>query len=203
MTSLIIRSSKFSFHLLFLLSLPIIIEVDQILKLWLKIVPEYAPVFTVLVLIIILITCVSGPLIIAVQATGKIKMYQAVIGTLLLLILPISYVFLKLGYKPEVTLYITIGIEVLALIFRFYFLKRLMGFPVLSFVKEVILKNLLIVLLSLTVTLFIRNIMDENIFRLIIVFFVSLIWNAYVIYLIGLSRSEKEFILKKIHIILK
>jgi O-antigen/teichoic acid export membrane protein len=203
MISLIIRSSKFSFYLLFLLSLPIMLEIDQILKLWLKIVPEYAPVFTVLVLIIILITCVSEPLKIAVQATGKIKMYQAVIGTLLLLTLPVSYIFLKLGYRPEIVLYITIVIEVIALFFRFYFLKRLISFPVLRFVKEIILKNILIVILSLTLPLLIRDTMDENNIRLIVVIFVSLTWNTLVMYIIGLSRSEKQFVLKGINRILK
>src|SRR5690606_17020524 len=104
MISLIIRSSKFSFYLLFLLSLPIILEIDQILKMWLINVPSYAPIFTVLILVVILITSISGPLKIAVQATGKIAVYQAVIGTLLFMTLPISYYFLKLGYPPEVTL---------------------------------------------------------------------------------------------------
>src|SRR5690554_2679044 len=118
MISLIIQSSKYSFYLLFILSLPIILEVDQILKIWLITVPEYASIFTVLVLVIILINSISGPLMTAVQAAGKIAIYQAVIGTLLFLTLPISYVFLKLGYPPEVTLYITIVIEVIALIFR-------------------------------------------------------------------------------------
>lgn len=203
MTSLVIRSSKFSFYLLFLMSLPIILEVNQILLLWLKIVPDYAPIFTKLVLVVILVTSISSPLNTAMQATGKIEVYQAVVGTLLILILPISYVFLKFGYPPEVTLYITILIEIITLIFRLFFLKKLIKFPVLSFVKDVIVKNFIIVLLSSFLPFFIRSLMDENIFRLLIVVSVSLIWNASIIYIIGLNKFEKEIILNGIKKILK
>ncbi len=196
MTSLIIQSSKYSFYLLFLLSLPIILEVDQILKLWLITVPEYASIFTVLVLIVILITSISGPLMTAVQATGKIAIYQAVIGTLLFLTLPISYVFLKLGYPPEVTLYITIAVEIIALLFRFIFLKRLINFPVFHFVKNVLIRNIPVILLSISLPLIVKKSIDVNIWRLFIVVCVSLIWNSIVIYLVGLNRSEQKIMRK-------
>lgn len=202
MTSLIIRSSKFSFYLLFLLSLPIILEIDQILKMWLINVPSYAPIFTVLILVVILITSISGPLKIAVQATGKIAVYQAVIGTLLILILPISYGFLKFGYPPEVTLYVTIGIEIIALIFRFFFLKKLIDFPVFHFIKAVIVRNIIIVLLSTSLPLMIRNSLDENLWRLFFVACVALIWNAIVIYFVGLNKSEQMIAQKGIKKIL-
>lgn len=203
MTSLIIRSSKFSFYLLFLLSLPIILEVDQILKLWLKTVPEYASIFTVLVLFIILIDCLSGPLMTAIQATGKIKIYQAVVGTLLILILPISYVLLKFGYSPEITLYVNIVISIIALAIRLHIVWKLLDFPVLRFIKEIILMNILIVSLSISLPLVIRNLMDANILRLIVVILVALIWNAIIIYTIGLNKQEKAIVLKSIDKILK
>lgn len=203
MTSLIIRSSKFSFYLLFLLSLPIILEIDQILKMWLKIVPDYAPIFTVLILVVILIDSVSGSLMTAIQATGKIKVYQVVVGSLLILILPLSYLFLKLGYSPEITLYINIVISIIALSFRLSLVRKLLNFPVKVFVKEIILKNILIVSLSLSLPFFVRSFMDANILRLIVVVFVSLIWNATIIYAIGLLKSEKAIVLRGINKIIK
>lgn len=203
MTSLIIRSSKFSFYLLFLLSLPIILEIDQILKLWLITVPDYAPIFTVLILIVILIDSVSGTLMTAIQATGKIKVYQVVVGSLLILILPLSYLFLKLGYSPEITLYINIVISIISLSFRLTLVWKLLKFPVKMFVKEIILKNFIIVLLSLSLPFFVRSTMEANTLRLIVIVFVSLIWNAIVIYAIGLLKSEKAIVLRVINKILK
>lgn len=198
MASLVIRSSKFSFYLLYILSLPIILEINQILKFWLKTVPEYSSIFTVLVLVIILIDCVSGPLMTAIQATGKIKVYQAVVGTLQLLILPISFVFLKLGFTPEVTLYINISISSIALIFRLIFLFRIYKFPVLNFLNEVILVNVIIVLITFFVPLLIRNTMDESVLRLVIVLFISFTWSIFIIYYIGLNKIEKKAIINVI-----
>lgn len=203
MTSLIIRSSKFSFYLLFLLSLPIILEINQILELWLRIVPEYSSIFTILVLTIILIDCVSGPLMTAIQATGKIKVYQIVVGSLLILILPLSYLFLKLGYSPEVTLFINIVISIIALFIRLYIVWKLLDFPILRFIKEVILKNFLIVILSFSLPLFIQNRMIGNVIRLIIIVFIALIWNILIIYSVGLNKSEKVIVMKGINKILR
>jgi O-antigen/teichoic acid export membrane protein len=203
MYSLVMRGSKFSFYLLFFLSLPIMIEVDQILKLWLKIVPEYSSIFTILVLVIILIDCVSGPLMTAIQATGKIKVYQAVVGSLLMLILPISYFLLKMGYSPEITLYVNIVISIIALSFRLYLVWKLLGFPILRFIEEIILRNIGIVLLSLSLPLLIQYFMDEHFIRLIVVVFVTLIWNAVIIFSLGLQKSEKAIVIRGINKILK
>ena len=196
MTSLIIRSSKFSFYLLYLLSLPIIIEIDQILKLWLKTVPEYSSIFTLLILIIILIDCISGPLMTSVQATGKIKLYQIVVGTLQLFILPISYLFLKLGYSPEITLYVNIAISSIALVFRLFFLRRILNFPSMQFIKEVVLVNIIIVFLTFLIPFYIRYKMDESVLRLITIVSVSFIWNIFIIYHVGLNKKEKILIVK-------
>lgn len=198
LTSLIFRSANFSFYLMYLLSLPIILEVEQILKLWLKIVPDYAPVFTILTLVVILITCITGPLTTAIQATGKISGYQSIAGTLQILILPISYFLLKFGFKPLVPFYITIAIEIIALFICLFFASRLIGFSILSFFKEVISKNILIIFLTFPSLLFIRNMLDANIVRLIIIISISLLWTSIIIYAIGLKKSEKLIIINNI-----
>lgn len=198
MISLIIRSSKFSFYLMFIISLPIILEIEQILRLWLKIVPEFSSVFTMLVLIIILIDCVSGPLMTAIQATGEIKVYQAIVGSLIFLILPISYIFLKLGYSPEITLYINVVVSIISLIFRLYIVGKLLNFPIMKFVYEVILKNCIIIPVALSVPLFLKFLMNEDLVRLVILVPSTVAWNALIIYLIGLNYSEKQIINKGI-----
>jgi O-antigen/teichoic acid export membrane protein len=203
MSSLVIRSSKFSFYLLYIISLPIIIEIDQILKLWLKTVPEYSSIFTTLVLVVILIDCVSGPLMTTVQATGQIKLYQAVVGTLQFLVLPISYIFLKYGYKPEITLYVNIIISLIALCFRLFFVKKIIDFPILRFINEVIVINIVIVFLSLFIPLFLRYKMDEGIIRLIVIVFVSLLWNFLIIYILGLKKTEKNILIKSVLNVIK
>jgi O-antigen/teichoic acid export membrane protein len=198
MTTLIFRSSKFSFYLVYLLSLPMILEVEQILKLWLKIVPDHAVVFTILTLVVILVTCVTGPLTTAIQATGKISIYQSIAGTLQMFILPMSYVLLKFSFNPVIPLYVTIVIEIIALCICLFFASKSTGFSVIFFFRDVILKITLIVLLTLPFLLIFRNMLDENLLRLIIVINISVVWSMIIIYTIGLTKSEKLIVINNI-----
>ena len=91
---LVYRGCKFTFFLMYIFSLPLCLEMDGILTLWLKNPLEYAVVFTQLVLIDAVIDSISYPLMTLAQATGKIKLYQALVGGLLLLNLPLSSVAL-------------------------------------------------------------------------------------------------------------
>lgn len=77
MHKLMYRSARFSFFLLFFLSLPVLFETKFILTVWLKIVPDNTVVFLRIMLCTSLIYTLSNPLIIANQATGKVRKYQA------------------------------------------------------------------------------------------------------------------------------
>ena len=94
---LVFYGCKYTFFLMFIFSLPLILEMNYILKLWLSHSPQMAVVFTRLALIDAVIASMSYQLMTWAQATGKIKLYQSVVGIILILNLPISYVALKLG----------------------------------------------------------------------------------------------------------
>jgi len=196
MHQLIIQGAKFSYYLLFTLTLPIIIETEIILKLWLRTVPEYTVIFTRLVLINILIDSISGPLMTAAQASGKIKLYQSVVGGLLILNLPFSYLCLKIGFSPEVTIYISISISIIALFLRLLIVKHLVHLQILDFIKKVILKSFIVSIISTIPPLIYSTIVNSSFFRLLIVSFFSVIITLNVIYLIGLNKNEKSYISK-------
>jgi len=147
MQLLIFRSSKLSFFLFFILSFPIILNTDYILNLWLTVVPEHTVIFIQLAFFYLMIDSISYSLIIAVQATGRIKNYQIIIGTLIFLSLPISYLVLKLGGRPESVYYVLISVTFLTLVFRMFFVKNLLGFKPMVFMKNVILPITLTVLI--------------------------------------------------------
>ena len=108
---LICRSSKYSFFLLFCLSLPIIIENNFILVLWLKEVPNYTPIFLQLMLWVCIIDAMSNPLMTAAAATGRVKVYQSIIGTILLMIVPISYIALSWGGIRKLFFMFTLSLQ--------------------------------------------------------------------------------------------
>jgi len=196
MHQLIFRGAKYSFFLLFALSLPVMLEAEIILKLWLNTVPEYTVIFTRLVIINILIDSISGPLMTAAQASGKIKLYQGVVGGLLIFNLPISYIFLKLGFPPEVTLYISVTISITALFARLLILKNLVNLYVVEFIKKVFFKSFIVSIISLLPPLMINASIDISLIRLFIVGFISIITTLGSIYLIGLDKKEKLYIRK-------
>ena len=200
---LIFQGAKYSFFLLFTLSLPILLETEIIFKIWLKIVPEYTIIFSQLVIINILIDSISGPLMTAAQASGKIKLYQGVVGGLLLLILPFSYLFLRLGYSPEVTLYISITISIIALIARLLILRNLVQINIKDFITKVIFKTTLVASCSIILPLSLHLILEQSVYRFLIVCSTAVINSLGMIYLVGLNREEKVFLLQTIKKILR
>jgi O-antigen/teichoic acid export membrane protein len=195
MTNLVIRTSKFSFFLLFILTLPIILEIDYILKLWLKLVPDYTAIFTILILINALIDTVSGPLMAAMAATGKIKVYQLVVGGLSILILPVTYLFFKFGYPPESTFIVSINIAVVAFVFRLLFTKKqIPEFSIRQFIQEVLIRNIPVILLSVLIPWLIISNMHPGFTRLILVTLTSLSISIITIYSVGLKNNERLFI---------
>ncbi|MCD2448853.1 oligosaccharide flippase family protein [Methylicorpusculum oleiharenae] len=203
MHQLIFQGAKYSFYLLFLLSLPILLETEIILELWLNTVPDYTIIFTQLVIVNILIESISGPLMTAAQASGKIKLYQSIVGGLLISILPISYVFLKQGYPPEVTIYINIIVSVIALIFRLIIVSHLVRLSVTGYLVKVVLRVFSVTIFSIIPPLLMHTILLPGFQRLLVVGIYSTISALLVIYVVGFKNNERIFIKNKLTYLLK
>lgn len=194
MNQLIMQGSKYSYFLLLALSLPILLETETILRLWLTIVPDYTIIFSQLVIINILIDSVSGPLMIAAQATGKIKLYQGVVGGLLMLILPISYFFLKFGYPPEVTLYVSIIMSIVVLYARLLIVHYQIGLSIKEFTYNVILRVFVVTGFAFIPPLLTKCFLTQNVIRLLILTAVSTFSVLTTVYIVGLSQQERSYI---------
>jgi len=202
MHQIIFQGAKFSFFLLLILSLPILLETEIILKTWLKIVPEYTVIFTRLAIINVLIDCVSGPLMTAAQASGRIKKYQAIVGGLLLLILPISYLFLKLGFPPQSTLFVSISISVIALFARLIIISPLVNLSIITFVRSVILRVLLVAGVSVIFPLIVKQSIGNEFLQFFIVCISSVLSVVLSIYWLGLRVEEQLFMKNKASVLL-
>lgn len=198
MHQLIFNGSKYSFYLLFCISLPVLLEMELILGWWLKIVPEYTALFCRLILINIMIDSISGTLMTAAQATGRIKKYQAIIGGLLLFNLPVSYFFLKEGFSPQITIYISIFFAIVALCSRLVILRPLILISPSRFFKEVIVIVIVVALCSIILPLLIRMSMDSGYWRFFVVSFVGGLSTMFSIFFIAFNKQEKRFVINKI-----
>ena len=197
MHSLMFRSARFSFLLLFFLSLPVLMETNFILTLWLKTVPDDAVIFTQIMICISLIYTTANPCIIANQATGKVKIYQMVVGGILLLILPISYVVLKLGAPAYSVFIVHFCIESVAQFSRMYMLRKLIHLPLWQYMKNIYIPIVSTVVIAIILPLVVRMQVAEGWLRFLAVGFTCVLSVGASSYFIGFTKQERVFFLDK------
>ena len=199
MHGLIFRSAKFSFFLLLLLSLPVLIETKAILTLWLKIVPDHTVVFLRIMLCTTWVYAVSNPLITAASATGKIKLYQSVVGGLLLLILPISYLCLRFGLPAYSVFIVHLVIEITAQFARLLMLKRMIKLSLREYFSKVVWCIFKVTAIALAVPLAVAYWQPgEGIWNLLTIFLICAISTSMSVYWFGLTPGEKIYICSKV-----
>lgn len=197
--SLVRRSSKMSFCLLYLIALPVIFNADYLLDIWLKEVPQHASLFVQLFLVFALSESLSNPIITAMLATGKIRNYQLLVGGLQLLNVPVSYVFLKMGAPPEVTVVVAIVISQICLFARLYMLYRSTGFSVVHYIKDVYLRCLVgVVCTSVWLPLLLEQFKPEGFAGLCLSLAACLIVSSLSIWYLALSHNERNAIMSMI-----
>lgn len=192
---LLCESSKISYFLLFIITLPVMMEADFILKLWLVEVPPMTALFTRIILIESLFNTLSGPMITSLMATGNIKWYQIVVGLSLLLIVPVAYLFLKLGYPIETALIISVLFIVLGVMLRIIFCKKQIGLSLRLYGFTVVLPIIIVTVLSVALPVFIHYRLPAGWERLVISTVISCTIVAVLIYTIGLTPVERNFIM--------
>lgn len=195
MHKLIFTGTRFSFYLFMFLSIPVFFEIESILYLWLGQVPEHTVLFSRLVLLLTLCEIISQMLITAQNATGNIRNYQIVVGGILLMNFPVSYLLLYLGFAPESTLVVAIVISQICLAARLWFLRSMVQLPVTRFINEVYLKAILVTLLSAIAPYICYLYIEPSITRFVTICSVSIITSALCIYYIGCNKEERKTIL--------
>lgn len=142
---LILKVTKVAFILFLLITVPVYILTDKILSIWLGEVPIYCTAFIKLMLINSYIELFSTPLMFIMQASGKIKNYFLIISSILLCILPISYIFLSYGYSPEIVLIVTICINILILMVRILFCNKTANYDAHNYIIKIIVPSLILI----------------------------------------------------------
>lgn len=194
MHRLVFSSSKITFLLLFMVCLPICFETNFILIKWLKQIPEYTVIFVQLTMIISLVSSLSYSLIVSIHAYGDIKRFQIWEGTILLLIIPICYFLLKNGFGPTSTLVVHLVISVIAQILRMFIVSKAVKLSNLAYFNKVMLKLLITVPFCLILPYLLNTQMAEGWFRLFLNCIVSVLSVVGFGYLLGLDKTEKEFV---------
>ena len=184
---LVFSGSKFIYFLMYLFVMPLVLEMPYVLKL--------SILFTRLVLINAAIESVIYPMTTLVQATGKMRLYQIVVGTILLLNFPISYVILKLGAPAYAVLLVMISITVIAILVRLYIVKNLIDYSIRLFVEKVIVPIVLVSVVGIIFPYVVRNFYEESFGRLCLTISLAIVCSGVAIFIIGLTQHERLRIL--------
>lgn len=192
MHELLMRVCKYSLYLIFVISFPFVLNAKVVLTIWLKNVPPHSEAFFILLLLFSYIDVLAYPLDIAAQSTGKLKKYSLCVSCCIITILPVSYVFFKLGSIPETILVVAFVVACLGITIRLVLLTSLIKLPINKFIKNVLSISLMSILIICLATVPIRFFLnDSSIVQSIIYFSYIIIVECIVLYYIGLNKSER------------
>ena len=187
-------SSKFSFLLMAMVAIPCLFEIDSLLKIWLKVVPERAILFCQMFLITSLVDQLTIGLGSLNQSIGKIGKYSLTIYSIKLLSLPMVLFILFMNINLNWILFCFVGFELIASLSRLPFLKRTAGISIIDFYNKVIKKEFIPVsILFLTCFLIVSYIKFP--FRFVFTFLISSFIYITSIYFFGLCKDEKEIMI--------
>lgn len=193
-TDLFLSTSKYSYYLTLIIALPIFICCEELLKIWLGIIPPYSVIFCKLIIVTIFFDALSGPLWISVHATGNIKIYQSLISILLLLTIPIALIIVEIGGNPYLVLSVKLIINIVIYIFRLFYCKRIFTISLKKYIIE-ILKCTYVLIISYIISFSIHYFIHSPKIILTVLFILcSIIISLILIYIFGLSKLEKQYV---------
>lgn len=191
MTLLLFRVTRFSFYILLFLSLPLILEMEYVLNLWLAEVPPHTVYFCQLILINSLTMALSNPLSQVARAYGKIRQYQMWVSFALLLNFPISYVALCIGLPPESVMTVYLGISVLLILVRLIICKPMIDLSIRKYAKDIIFRVTLVSGLSAILPAVIVSFIEPSFSRLVLTVVLSVLSISTFSFVCGMPTEDK------------
>ena len=195
--SLMVKSTKFSFYLMLILSVPIIMSMESILAIWLKEVPEYTGYFCILSLISLLPNVIGAPIWTVIQASGKIKSYQKIIGIVILLNLPADYILLKAGVSPYNLLVVTFILNSIVDAVGLVFVSRFTPIKVSYMFRKVIVPSVMVAVLAFMLCYCAHlaiGLTQRDLWSVLCHVAIDVIIVGITSYMIGLTKSERHSI---------
>lgn len=191
--------SKLGYILMFMMAVPVILEIHCILSIWLgDTVPEYTASFIRIIILTSLLNTLNAQISTMVHASGNMRNYQVITSLFCLLILPFSYIYLKYFNNPVGVFIIMLSIIAINYIISMFILKTIMEFSVRRYIKEIVFPLILSSVVSIVVPIFAHYFIPTGILRLLIVTILSIISVGLTFYLISLNNGEKQFLINTI-----
>ena len=195
MNSMILKVSKFSSYLVGFIGIPLFLEMEYVLQLWLKTVPDYTVAFARLTLLQGLIQAVDFPIGTGIHAVGKMKLPNITSAFIYMAILPISYIAIKLGASPTIAYILVVCVYPLAMFMDLYIIRKYTGFPSVMFITEILLRSVMLILFTALTTFLVSCVnLEPSFVRLLVTAVASSLIFMPLVYFFGLRTNEREFL---------
>lgn len=199
MINLAYKGARFSYYILLIISLPVILNAKSILVLWLGIIPNHTVLFVQLILVAALSECISNPLITVMLATGKIRDYQIVVGGLQMMNLPVAYIFLYYGAIPESVMVISIILGQCCLLARLIMLRKMVCLSIRQYLTKVYFNVLSVTIISIVMPVCVFNYLDASpIINTISSSITAFVATLISVLFVGCNQKERLFVYSKI-----
>jgi len=187
---LISKSTRVSYFLIFIFALPIILNIDYILKIWLVKVPQYTAEISVCVLISSLLDAIGTPIWTSIQAIGRIKTYQIVVSSVNALTLPFAALLLWYGLSPAWAFIAKLIISFAVSVFRVVYILPQIKYNILNYVNKNILPIFYVSTICTISLLFVNIFARNDVYRLIVDSTINALIIIIALKYIILSKSE-------------
>lgn len=192
---LMFTNTKIGYFVLFFLALPVCLEIDFILRIWLGAeVPEYTNTFIIIVFLITLLNGMQGNVSFVMHANGDLKLYSIVTSLVTLLVLPFGYAALWLGFSPNSVFFVSLIVTAVNYIISVLILHKIVAFSIREYFNSVIIPLLIMTIVSIPIPLLLRLFISDGSLRLIIVTVASCVVTLLSSYYIVLSKNERVFV---------
>ena len=201
MNSLILVSSRVSFLLMLFFAVPLMLMTENLLTLWLTEYPPYAVTFVRLLLCVSVIETIANPLMVGASATGNIRTYQLLIGGCMLCTIPLAYFALKMGAEVQTVFWCLLLTTLVAQLVRMVLCRGLFCFSVKDFCYRVLLPVIKVCVVCFVPLVLLRPYYSGfgGINALLVCVALD-VWVAVCVFACGLSKAERDFVLRKIRI---
>lgn len=191
------RGTKFAWLMMYIFIVPVCMEADTLLRLWLGEVPTMTPLFLRFAMFESLAVSSGQNLFKLIQADGHMKRYTIRAALTAGLIFPLAWLVFYLG-APVWSAYLIFIVDFLVLnLVRFYDLKRLMAFSIWQHLKECLLPCIMVSITSFIVPVVVSTFLEQGILRFFIVCSISVLWTGFCCFVFGLTKSERNFFCDK------
>lgn len=191
---MIYSTSKISYFLLLLFSVPVVVNIHYILSIWLGDYPSYTPGFVQMIIVYSLINSFQAPLLTAVHATGKIRTHQILMSSIKVLAIPSIWLILYCGGTGMGAIAIWVVLNLACAVVRTLYMHRLIGLDLRYYFSKVLVKIVTISILVIPLAYLATTLLGETFFGFMVSSLLSTLLICGFGYGLGLNSEERKLI---------